>query len=214
MTKVKLQPNKLSSKKNIGVFYKGGCGGHFLYYFLLASGTYNAFYTRPTIRKVDNIEKIKTQFYLQFSKNQPWLKYEQWPDKNSHNDTKQLFHFCNPKESELEKDYVKVCPFIKDHKTWFRSVLYKKTNIFRDKKITFSFIKSTYQELLQNFKNGFFNKKINNCDYYLEITEFVNKLEQRKKLCKFLKIPHTQLMEEFVSHYNYCHKKLKNKTSW
>ena len=59
MTKVKLQPNKLSSKKNIGVFYKGGCGGHFLYYFLLASGTYNAFYTRPTIRKVDNIEKIK-----------------------------------------------------------------------------------------------------------------------------------------------------------
>ena len=205
----------MGQMKNTGVYYHGGCGGHFLYYFLLASGVYSAYYTTGmSFRKINTIQKIKIQFYLQFKKNKSWLNCEIWPDNCPHNYPDQLFLFCNPKKTELKIDNVKICPYIKEHKTWFRTVLCKKTNIFRDMKITLSLVKSKYKELIKMVEDGFFNTQIKDCDYYVEITEFVNNLEQRQQLCDLLSIPHTPLMEEFVSHYNECHTRLKKKTSW
>ena len=202
--------------KNTAIYYHGGCGGHFLYFFLLASGRYSAYYktTGMAFRKINTIQKIKKHFYLQFQKDKPWLIYEIWPDNTPHNCVDQLFLFCHPTETELTIDNIKICPYINEYKTWFRTVLFKKTNIFRDKKITLSFVKLKYKELLKKFGNEFFNTKIKGCDYYIEITKFVNDIKQRRRLCDTLSIPHTSLMEEFVLHYNECHTTLKKKTSW
>ena len=199
------------NKKNVAVKYNGGCGGHLLYYFLLANRKYSAYYKEGGIVKKikeNDCKKIKQQFYLQFNKNKEWLKYETWPDNTDYKDSSQLFFFCG----KSRPDYIKICPYIKDYKTWFRTVLYKKTNIFRNENITLSLVKKKYKALLD--EKDIFDTRRKNCDYYFEITKFVNNLTERKKLCDFLSIPHTILMEEFISHYNDLHKELKRRTSW
>lgn len=191
----------------------GGCGGHFVHYFLLASGKYSADYVINNCkRSIDagNYKRIKQQFYVQFDKSRKWLDREMWPvrynyDKNS----SRLLLNCHP--TELAPDAINLCPFIRDRKDWFRTVLYKKTNIFRGKKIDTSLIRKEYTDLMNRTE---FSTKIQGCDYYFEITDFVNNLSHRSNLCEFLSIPHNDLMEEFVTHYNNCHKALGRKTSW
>ena len=116
---------------------------------------------------------------------------------------------CNPKGPD--PDAINICPFIRDRRDWFRTILYKRTNLFRGEGIDLSLVKEEYKSMM---KEKAFSTKINGCDYYFEITDFVNNLSHRKRLCEFLEVPHTETMEEFVEHYNDCHKNLRTKTSW
>jgi len=204
--------------KNVAIHYHGGCGGHFINYFLLASGKYSTRYHFGDIKidiKPGSLKKIRQQFYIQFNKENEWLSSEMWPDNTDCDDASRLLLYQEAiPDIPIKKSSftIKVCPYMANFNDWFRTVLYKRTNLFRYQSPTLSLVKKLYKKKL-NRKNSF-TTKIPGCNYYFEITQFVNDLETRKALCEFLSIPHTDLMEEFVSHYNECHKPLKNKTSW
>jgi len=204
--------------KNVAIYYHGGCGGHFLNYFLLASGKYSTRYYLGD-KKIDiepgSLKKIRQQFYIQFNKENEWLSREMWPDNTDVDDASRLLLYCDGRADVPVKKSsftIKICPYMENFHDWFRTVLYKRTNLFRNRPITLSLVKELYKKKLN--RENTFSTKIPECDYYFEITQFVNNLETRKALCEFLSIPHTDLMEEFVAHYNECHKPLQDKTSW
>ena len=202
--------------KNVGIYYTGGCGGHFIYYFLAASGKYEAWDSvyKINIGKPENIKKLKQQFYFQFNENIKWLEHEIWPLNKITSTHNQLFLFCNPKEDHLSEgmfnvDCIKICPYINNVNDWFRTILYKKTSIFRDENITVKLVKDHYKKTLDKTPI----LKIPNNDYYFDVIKFTQSKKERDKLCDFLQIPNNDVMEEFVAHYISLHSSLK-KTSW
>lgn len=204
----------MNPTQRVSINYKGGCGGHFIHYFLLASGKYSADYVINGIKVNINIgnykRRIKQQFYLQFDKSRNWLDRELWPVEDlKSKDASKLLLLCNGKEPC--PGAINICPFIRDHRDWFRTILYKRTNLFREKHINLSLVKEEYKAIK---KDKLFSTKVKGCDYYFEITDFVKNLSHRTRLCEFLGIPHNDIMEEFVDHYNDCHKNLRRKTSW
>jgi hypothetical protein len=203
----------MKSSQRVAINYEGGCGGHFIHYFLLASEKYSADYIIHNVKvkiSAGDLKRIKQQFYIQFDKSKKWLDRELWPINYEHNkDASKLLLLCNQKAPDPNN--INICPFIRDRRDWFRTILYKRTHIFRGKQINLSLVKEQYKSMM---KEKTFNTMIQGCDYYFEITDFVNNLSARTNLCKFLNIPHNDLMEEFVTHYNNCHKDLSRKTSW
>ena len=202
--------------KNVGIYYYGGCGGHFLHHFLLTSCKFESTYQskiKITLEDKDKmIEKIKYHFYFQFNGKNNWLDREMWPN-NKINKNNQLFLFCDPmtenSKIKFDLDCIKICPYIPDTKDWFRTILFKKTNLFRNKDITFGSIRKNFQKI----KNSPPKLKIPFCEYYVDIIEFVKNKEQRLKLCQYLGIDYNDTMEEFVLYYRKLHKSLK-KTKW
>jgi len=192
--------------KNIAVCYHGGCGGHFIFYYLLASNSFS--HRNKYTNTLLNERHIKNQFYFQFKEKGDWLDHEIWPE-NQYHENNQLFHFCNC-VPEKNIDCIKICPYINDFRDWFKTVLYKKTNIFRDKNtLSVNLVKKIYKKTLANMPK----LKIENCDYYFDLIKFVHSYKERKKLCQFLDIQINDTMEEFVTHYQKLHENLK-KTSW
>ena len=192
--------------KNIAVCYHGGCGGHFIFYYLLASNSFShkSKYTSSILKE----KHIKDQFYFQFKEKGDWLDHEIWPE-NQYQEKNQLFHCCGF-VPEKNIDCVKLCPYIGNFHDWFKTVLYKKTNIFRNKNtLSINLVKKIYKEALANMPE----LKIKNCDYYFDLFKFVHDYKEREKLCNFLNIKINDTMEEFVIHYQKLHTKLK-KTDW
>jgi hypothetical protein len=192
--------------KNIAICYHGGCGGHFIFYYLLASNSFSHKnkYTNTILKE----KHIKDQFYFQFREKGDWLDHEIWPE-NQYQEKNQLFHCCEfiP---EKDIDCVKICPYISNFHDWFKTVLYKKTNIFRNKNtLSINLVKKIYKEALANMSE----LKIKNCDYYFDLLKFVHDYKEREKLCKFLDIKINDTMEEFVKYYQKLHINLK-KTNW
>lgn len=192
--------------KNIAICYHGGCGGHFIFYYLLASNSFS--HRNKYTNSLLNEKQIKNQFYFQFKEKSDWLAHEIWPE-NQYQEKNQLFLCCNY-IPEKNIDCIKICPYISDFRDWFKTVLYKKTNIFRDKNtLSVNLVKKIYKKTLANMPK----LKIKNCDYYFDLIKFVHSYKERKKLCQFLDIQINDTMEEFVEYYKKLHVNLK-KTSW
>ena len=111
--------------KNIAICYHGGCGGHFIFYYLLASNFFS--HRNKYTNSLLNEKHIKNQFYFQFKEKGDWLEHEIWPE-NQYQEKNQLF-LCCQYIPEKNIDCIKICPYISDFRDWFRTVLYKKTNI-------------------------------------------------------------------------------------
>jgi hypothetical protein len=192
--------------KNVAICYHGGCGGHFIFYYLLASNRFS--HKNKHTNSLLKEKHIKNQFYFQFKEKGNWLDYEIWPE-NQYQEKNQLFHCCDF-VPEKDIDCIKICPYISNFRDWFKTVLYKKTNIFRNKNtLSVNLVKKIYKEKLVNMPK----LKIKNCDYYFDLIKFVHDYKERKKLCRFLDIQINDTMEEFVEYYKKLHVNLK-KTSW
>ena len=123
------------SEKNVAIRYLGGCGGHFVNYFLLASGKYATRYyitNKNKKLKIDirpgDLKIVSRLFYQQFGDKREWLSDEIWPDNTECDFSPRLFLYCDDGTPEKNKDIINVCPYISDFKDWFRTVLYKRTN--------------------------------------------------------------------------------------
>ena len=85
----------MKSSQQVAINYKGGCGGHFIHYFLLASGKYSADYIINGVKLkigAGNFKRIKQQFHVQFDKSKKWLDKELWPVNYKHNKTPQTYY--------------------------------------------------------------------------------------------------------------------------
>jgi len=197
--------------KNIAICYHGGCGGHFVYYYLLASEQFQLKVWNYKIK----IKHLESQFYLQFQEKGDWLDNEIWPSNKINTDNKaQVFLVCDSIKEHKNFNFsncIKICPYIENINDWFRTILYKKTNLFRKNKNikSINFVKKTYKDIC-NFPPKL---KIQNCNYYFDIIKFTHDYSERKKLCDFLQIETNDRMEQFVTHYQKLHTKLK-KTDW
>ena len=206
--------------KNVGIYYTGGCGGHFMWYLLAASGKYEAWNgaCKIDLGKNKNIKKLRQQFYFQFDANYKWLEHEIKPINKTTSTHNQLFHFLHPEvqenvnevhNAEMNLDCIKICPYINNIKDWVRTMLYKRTNMFYNQNITVNLVKDLYNEILQRNTE----LKIPGCDYYVDIMKFVHDKKERDKLCNFLHIKNNDMMEEFIDHYVPLHRSLE-KTNW
>ena len=192
--------------KNIAVCYHGGCGGHFIFYYLLASNLFS--HRNKYTHTIMKAKHIKDQFYFQFKEKGNWLDNEIWPI-NHYQEKNQLFLCCGF-VPEKNIDCIKICPYISDFRDWFKTTLYKKASGFRNvNTMSLNSVKKIYKAELTNRPQ----LKISNCDYYFDLIKFVHHYKERKKLCNFLGIQINDTMEEFVEYYKKLHVKLK-KTSW
>lgn len=218
--------------KNVGVYYLGACSGFFVYYFLLASGKFSAFFKHSPTDIGKNTKLIEKQFYFQFHKTdlneKKWIKGEIRPDFNKLINTKtantKIYHFDEPLDPPnrwmLDIDCIKINPYHKNNNDWIRTQWIKKTAYFRTypyKKIVSSEVKKRikeWKETMASYKIS--NSKLPNMDYNFEITNFVHTKKDRIALCDFLEIEYTQLMEDFINHYNSYHKLIgiTKRTNW
>ena len=192
--------------KNIAVCFTGGCGGNFIFYYLLASEKFShqPRYTSSIIQP----RHLEDQFYYQFREHSDWITREFWPD-NYYDRDNQLFLCCNYLPDSTV-NCIKICPYISNKHDWFRTILFKKTNYFRDMNVrSINFVKQVYKKV----KASPPDLKPEGCDYYFDIIKFTHDYTERKKLCDFLQIEINDRMEQFVTHYQKLHTKLK-KTDW
>ena len=190
--------------RNVMVAYTGGQGGHYIWHYLQASG------------KFDQPYDIKENFYKQFAGSKPWLKHEKWPTNDLSKKENQCFHYCIPpydKPQYLEAfdtrlDCYRICPTM-NYRDWLRTIIAKKTSNFRHTGTALSVVKKNIKQL----KNNPPILKVPRCDYYFDILQFVHKLSEREKLCKFVGVDINDTMEQFNTHYVELHKNLV-KTGW
>ena len=93
--------------------------------------------------------------------------------------------------------------------TALRKYIAKKTSNFRHTGTALSVVKKNIKQL----KNNPPILKVPRCDYYFDILQFVHKLSEREKLCKFVGVDINDTMEQFNTHYVELHKNLV-KTGW
>lgn len=214
-----------SLKKDIGIYYKGGCGGFFTFFYILGlSLNLEARVKSKFTHKFLKISKIpigtieKTVDFI-FYKNfliledlKLWKNYEHVTYHNFQNkkNFKKLFLYCFPNQEE-EKiknlDCIKINPYIADNKKW-RRIQYEKRcyNYFNFSKKDYSY--KTFFNYNKKILAKKENSRIDYCDYSFDFIEFIYSIKERKKFCNFLNTNITEKSEEYLKHYIKCNKKL------
>ena len=198
------------STEDLGIYYKGGCGGYFILFYVLASGKkYNI--TRQGIQMNHDEDHLDALFYANFIKRKSnnfkfWKSTEQVPDQYYiKSPYSKLYFKCNA-TSEYEKSLrcFKINPYINDTHKWFL-IQWKKgalsADLFYAKK-QLSLKKKIYKHT-ENLQNG--RSKINFCDYSFDFLDFLKYKESREKLCNTLGIKENKKQQEYLNYYLDCH---------
>ena len=192
--------------KDVGVYYKGGCGGFFTFFYILGL----SLNLETSYKKLPLKGKILDFI---FYKNFPlipdlklWKNSEHWPDlqfeiKNNYN--KKLFLYCGPSVTEKNINCIKINPYVTDSTTWRRIQYEKRCNNY----LMFPKKKYSYKMLFNYTKKIFLKKEvsiIDYCDYSFDFIKFISSIKEREKLCNFLNTNITEKSEEYLKHYIKC----------
>ena len=206
-----------STSKDVVIYYQGGTGGYFTFYYILASDS-NILAKTPRNEKIylgKNKKLLDTVFYSQFKKSidsKDWKKHEKGVCNLYNSDEKdtkfrQLLLFNNfiPENFTIDPaQHVVISPFIKDKKKWFRMCYHKRCYTLAglsDQELTYSVLKRRYKDFLLTTHDGVPAQS----DYVFDLLSFLQDKNERRKLCDVLKIKINDRMEEYLTHYLQCH---------
>lgn len=198
--------------KDVGVYYNGGCGGFFIFFYLL--GLELNLQTKLKMIPIGFNKKKITDYF--FYKNFPilndlklWKNSEHWPDNNFTCDKfhKKILLYCSPTPKEQKVNCIKINPYIVDNKKWRRIQYEKRCGRFHE----FPKEKYSYKSLFDKAKKIIKAKEnsiIDYCDYSFDFINFLNYKKSRDKFCEFLGCSISLKSEEYLQHYLKCNEKL------
>jgi hypothetical protein len=197
--------------KDVGVYYKGGCGGFFIFFYIL--GLKLNLQTKLKVIPIGSNKKTTDYFFYRnfqiLNDLKLWKNSEHWPDNDysCEKDYKKILLYCNPTSKEQKVNCIKINPYIADNKKWRRIQYEKRCYHF------YGFTKEqcSYKGLLDKTKKIIKSAEssiIDYCDYSFDFIDFLNYKKSRDKFCEFLGSSISKKSEEYLQHYLKCNEKL------
>jgi hypothetical protein len=194
---------------DIVVYYNGGSGGFFIYFYILGSDS-NIVAQINRVQIGKNKKFLDVSFYEQFKKHNDlknWKNTEKWPsfEKSVNNDNRRIFLACNIMPENFDvSNMVIVNPYISDKKKWLKIQATKRCRDFMKLPKNTNF-KDFYNHYKTVYKKLPDTSVIKGADYSFDFLQFLQDKKEREKLCNFLNIKINSRMENYLKHYIECH---------